>query len=244
MNIIRILKGAGIRSSYGTMGAAAVTMIEDDKRIIVDTGHFGNRDALVSRMKELDISASDIDVVVLTHLNWDHCLNVDIFKDSEIMLGKDEYLYGTLSGTKDDQSESFKNYLSHRRLNLVEDGQIISEHVKILSSPGHTSGHISVAVKEPNKLTIIAGDSIPNLRSYRRGVPDLIFYNLDRSKESIEKIKSMNPDVIIPGHDPPFNEKGYLETDDIDIILRNEYESNSVYIFKKTKAEKPVIYND
>ncbi|MHB8360101.1 MAG: MBL fold metallo-hydrolase [Thermoplasmataceae archaeon] len=226
------------------MGAAAVTMIEDDKRIIVDTGHFGNRDALVSRMKELDISASDIDVVVLTHLNWDHCLNVDIFKDSEIMLGKDEFLYGTLSGTKDDQSESFKNYLSHRRLNLVEDGQIISEHVKILSSPGHTSGHISVAVKETNKLTIIAGDSIPNLRSYRRGVPDLIFYNLDRSKESIEKIKSMNPDVIMPGHDPPFNEKGYLETDDIDIILRNEYESNSVYIFKKTKAEKPVIYND
>ena len=47
MKIVRILKGAGIISSYGSMGAAAVTLIEDELKILVDTGHFGNRDVLL-----------------------------------------------------------------------------------------------------------------------------------------------------------------------------------------------------
>ena len=78
MKIIRILKGAGIRSSYGTMGAASVTLVRDDKNVLVDTGHFGNRDNLLARLRENMIKPSEIDVVVLTHLNWDHYLNVDI----------------------------------------------------------------------------------------------------------------------------------------------------------------------
>ena len=91
MKIIRILKGAGIRSSYGTIGAASVTLVRDDRNILVDTGHFGNRDNLLARLRENMIKPSEIDVVVLTHLNWDHCLNVDIVKDSEILIGKQEY---------------------------------------------------------------------------------------------------------------------------------------------------------
>ncbi|MEM0156298.1 MAG: MBL fold metallo-hydrolase, partial [Thermoplasmataceae archaeon] len=85
MRITRVLRGAGIISSYGSMGASAVTLVEDDKRILVDTGHFGNRDVLVQKLSELKIKPSEIDVIVLTHLNWDHCLNTDLFESSEIV---------------------------------------------------------------------------------------------------------------------------------------------------------------
>ncbi|MEM0135806.1 MAG: MBL fold metallo-hydrolase, partial [Thermoplasmatales archaeon] len=72
MKIERILKGAGIRSSYGTLGAASVVLIDDTKKLLIDVGHFGNRDALLREMKKSQISPKEIDVVILTHLNWDH----------------------------------------------------------------------------------------------------------------------------------------------------------------------------
>ena len=110
--IRRILKGAGIRSSYGTMGASGVVLVEDGKNVLVDVGHFGNRDALIGEMKKAEISFSDIDTVVLTHLNWDHCLNVDLFPNAEILVGKDEFDRGTLFGIHDGITPFFK-IMSH-----------------------------------------------------------------------------------------------------------------------------------
>lgn len=244
MKIIRILKGAGIRSSYGTMGAASVTLVRDDRNILIDTGHFGNRDNLLARLRENMIKPSEIDAVVLTHLNWDHCLNVDIFKDSEILIGKEEYAKGTLSGVPDDFTKKFKEYLGGLNISLVEDGHRVSSNSSIISTPGHTAGHVSLSIKYENKLTVIAGDAIPNIRAYKRGIPDLIFYDIRAAKQSIARIKALEPNVIIPGHDPPFNLSGYLETDPIDIVLRNEDETNSVVTMNRTTAEKPVIFNE
>ena len=244
MKIIRILKGAGIRSSYGTMGAASVTLVRDDRNILVDTGHFGNRDNLLARLRENMIKPSEIDAVVLTHLNWDHCLNVDIFKDSEILIGKEEYAKGTLSGVPDDFTKKFKEYLGGLNISLVEDGHRVSSHSSIISTTGNTAGHVSLSIRHENRFTVIAGDAIPNIRAYRRGIPDLIFYDLKAAKQSIAKVKALEPDVIIPGHDPPFNIGGYLEADPIDIVLRNEDETNSVVTMNRTTAEKPVIFNE
>ncbi|MGC8663705.1 MAG: MBL fold metallo-hydrolase [Thermoplasmata archaeon] len=242
MKILRLLKGAGIRSSYGTMGASASTLIDDEGiKIIVDIGHFGNRDALNSSLKANGLNFKDIDKVVLTHLNWDHCLNIDLFENSEILLNENEFKEGTLSGIADNFSIKFKEFLSTFKIKFVDEGYYVSPHSYILDTPGHTIGHISLVLKDNAKTIIIAGDAIPNLRSYDRGVPDLIFYNLDYAIKSIEKVKNLNPDIIYPGHDPPFNKKGYLEEDPIDIILRNRDESNTVVEINKKIAEKPLV---
>ncbi|WP_297215133.1 MBL fold metallo-hydrolase [Thermoplasma sp.] len=245
MKIARILKGAGIRSSYGTMGASASTLIEDgDDRILVDVGHFGNRDNLIANLKVSGLSPSDIDVVVLTHLNWDHCLNVDLFDSAKIILGEEELKNGTLSGVKDGISDKFKEILRGMDLTLIKEDHRLSENVQIITTPGHTPGHISVLVIDGSKKIVIAGDAVPNLRAYDRGVPDLIFYNLEQAKKSIAKIKDLKPDVIYPGHDPPFCANGYLERDAVDIILRNRDETNTVMDIYMKPAEKPVVFHE
>jgi len=87
LRIQRVLQGAGIRSSLGTMGACSITLIEDmNKRILFDVGHFGNRDKLKESLSRISLKPSEFDVVVLSHLHWDHCLNVELFKDSQIIL--------------------------------------------------------------------------------------------------------------------------------------------------------------
>ncbi len=243
MKIRRILKGAGIRSSYGTMGAAGVVLVEDAKNILVDVGHFGIRDALLREMKKNSITSTDIDIVVLTHLNWDHCLNIDLFPDAQIIIGKDELSSGTLSGVPDGLSDAFRNYLKTMNVNPVEDDYKITPNVTVVSTPGHTPGHIAVKVLEKGHLTVMSGDAIPNLRAYRRGIPDLTFFSEDLARKSVQKIKNLNPDLIIPGHDAPFTKNGYTENDNIDMIFREEQEINTVITFGKTEADKPVIFS-
>ena len=102
MRVIRVLPGMGIRSNVGTMGAAAVTLIEQDNtKILVDVGHFGNRYQLLDSLNKLGLTPNDINYIVLTHINWDHCLNIDLFQKSIIILHENEYRYGTLSGSYD-----------------------------------------------------------------------------------------------------------------------------------------------
>ena len=137
MKITRILKGAGIRSSYGTMGASGVVLIEDTKKILVDVGHFGNRDALLRGMKKLQVSPDEIDVVVLTHLNWDHCLNIDLFSHAQIVLGENELDKGTLSGIPDGLSTAFKKYISSLNVEMVKDAYRITPRVWVIDTPGH-----------------------------------------------------------------------------------------------------------
>ncbi len=243
MIIRRILKGAGIRSSYGTMGAAGVVLVEDTKKILVDVGHFGIRDPLLREMKRAGVQCSEIDFVVLTHLNWDHCFNVDLFPNAQILVGADEMEKGTLSGIPDGITPAFKNYLSTLDLLTVRDGHKITPNVITVYTPGHTPGHLAVSAKDSGGHTIMTGDAIPNLRSYRRGMPDFAFYNEAMAMESVSKIKAMKPDLIIPGHDAPFTEHGYTEQDSVDIIFREEQEVNTVLTFGKTAADRPVVFN-
>lgn len=54
----------------------------------------------------------------------------------------------------------------------------------------------------------------------------------------------MKPDYIIPGHDSPFNDAGYVERDNVDIILRKENEENLVITISNVEADKPIVYRD
>jgi glyoxylase-like metal-dependent hydrolase (beta-lactamase superfamily II) len=237
MKIQRIMPGRGIRSSLGTMGAAAVTMIEDDSRILVDVGHFGTRDALLAKLKELNLSPKDFDVVILTHLHWDHCLNLDLFENAKVLLGKDELKMGTLSGRPDKYTEAIRTLLKDLKAEGVTEPYSVSPHTRILGSPGHSPGHISLVVQDEAGTVILTGDSIPGLRAYRRGVPDLVFYDLELAKKSVLRVKEMKPRMIIPGHDRPFNDSGYLMRDSVEFIFRKESEENMVFVLKDVESD-------
>ena len=80
VKITQILPGLSIRTSVGMIGACAITLIENEgKLILIDTGHFGNRTHLIKALENNGIDPKNIEIVVLTHLHWDHCLNIDLF---------------------------------------------------------------------------------------------------------------------------------------------------------------------
>jgi glyoxylase-like metal-dependent hydrolase (beta-lactamase superfamily II) len=236
------MPGMGIRSNVGSMGVAGVTLIRDDVNVLVDTGHFGTRTWLKEELSKRRISPREIDVVVLTHLHWDHCLNFDLFERAEVVLGEKELKEGFLVEGNEQFDRAFKALLANRDVKAVNDGDAVSKHARILLTPGHSPGHIAVVVKgERGKLRIFSGDAIPNYRAYLRGFPDFSYYNKRLARESVRKIKELNPEIIYPGHDSPFNDKGYVERDDFTLILRRENEENSLVTFSHVPADKPVI---
>jgi len=44
-------------------------------------------------LKNLGLHPDDMDIVIGTHLHWDHCFNYDLFKKARILVQKDEIRY-------------------------------------------------------------------------------------------------------------------------------------------------------
>ena len=82
----------------------------------------------------------------------------------------------------------------------------IMENVYAITTPGHTNGHISFVVKSDYGTILIAGDQTMTKeeychRKFSRWYPE---ENLKQLNASLDKAKSYNPDLVIPGHDRSF----------------------------------------
>jgi glyoxylase-like metal-dependent hydrolase (beta-lactamase superfamily II) len=70
-------------------GSSSVTLIESDKKIIVDTGLRIDRQEIIQGLDELDLNPKEIDFVVNTHPHGDHMGNNDLFEYATYVLNRD-----------------------------------------------------------------------------------------------------------------------------------------------------------
>jgi len=63
---------------------ATVTLIKSDKNILVDTGYFEDREALIATLAEEKLTPDQIDIVIITHMHMDHVVNTYLFENAKI----------------------------------------------------------------------------------------------------------------------------------------------------------------
>ena len=239
-----LLKGNNTRTSIGALGASTVTLVESHgERILIDVSHYGRRRLLLDALSKKNLSPKDIDVVILTHLHWDHALNVDLFKNSRIYVSEKELDYNNRITEEDPFTiRNFKKLLDHSNIVYTNGGDRISNEVKILDTRGHTEGHLSVAVGNPNEGFITTGDSITNMRAWNRNRPDIVMFDEKYALKSVEETKKLGYKLIIPGHDPPFavseNSLEFTETEKVEIIFREDREKDFKFTFSEDSAKK------
>ena len=239
-----LLKGNNTRTSIGALGASTVTLVESHgERILIDVSHYGRRRLLLDALSKKNLSPKDIDVVILTHLHWDHALNVDLFKNSRIYVSEKELDYNNRITEEDPFTiRNFKKLIDHSNIVYTNGGDRISNEVKILDTRGHTEGHLSVAVGNPNEGFITTGDSITNMRAWNRNRPDIVMFDEKYALKSVEEIKKLGYKLIIPGHDPPFtvseNSLEFTETEKVEIIFREDREKDFRFTFSEDSAKK------
>ncbi|MFB6251975.1 MAG: N-acyl homoserine lactonase family protein [Halobellus sp.] len=180
-----------IAGASGTVEApSTVYLIEADETILVDTG-FGDPAEMTDKHPDFECSRtreqaletvldsegyvpSDIDSIVFTHLDWDHCYNLSPFDaETTFYVQRRELEYAIdpypIHAVRYEATslERTPPWLG-RDLKAIEGETRLCEGVVAFPTPGHTVGHQSVAVRTARGTTVIAADAIPTFENVDR----------------------------------------------------------------------------
>jgi glyoxylase-like metal-dependent hydrolase (beta-lactamase superfamily II) len=202
-----LLPGIPARSNRGWFGCCAIVLFPlDGGWALFDTGHYNDRALLREALARCGIQPADISHVILSHLHFDHVLNLPLFQNAEIILCEAEIRYAEevdAGIVQDDAIPDFwSELLEGRRVHTVKDAFVIGEDLELVRLPGHTPGCLSLFYTGTPSVTV-CGDVVKNGWEIVCGAAPSQSLDDDLSRDSINVIKQRGG-VIIPGHDRPF----------------------------------------
>jgi len=177
--------------------------------ILIDPGHIINEAmedcyfSLSESIKADGFSIDDVGLIINTHSHIDHCeANDKIAKDAsvQIAMSRVEEEFRQTLGIRMNAMFGRKSpdfvtslFLEEGRLNLGEGKNSLD--LQIFITPGHSPG--SVCLYWPEKKILITGDV---LFFGSIGRTDFPGGNLSTLGESVNRLSSLDIDVIVPGH--------------------------------------------
>ena len=214
--------------------------------ILVDTGlhpsittdpreNFGNLAARIARpeleagedvpaqLRSRGIEPTEIAVVVMTHLHFDHASGISEFPQSTFILSEEEWTAAStdrrpaLRGyhpphydhafdyrTVDFDRGGVSSYATFgRTFDLFGDGSI-----RLAYTPGHSAGHQSVIARLSQRDFVIGGDVIYTYRQLDDAPPPPRPVDAHQFRRSLQELRLFRREfphaIITPGHDPSF----------------------------------------
>jgi N-acyl homoserine lactone hydrolase len=170
---------------------------------------FADEDLLVHRLDSLGLETDNVDVVVMSHLHYDHAGGAHLFPKSELVVQKDEYAYAHYPASFFEPFYYKKNFdLPGYRWRLLDGDAELAPGLTVLRTDGHTPGHQSLLVELPETgPVILTGDACYwQEHADKERVPGVV-WNPTLALHSIKKLKTIARLVrgrIFPGHDPVF----------------------------------------
>ena len=170
---------------------------------------FTEEDLLVHRLDSLGLEPASVDLVVLSHLHYDHAGGAALFQDSELIVQQDEYSYAHYPASFFASFYYRKNYdLPGSRWRLLDGDAELVPGITALRSDGHTPGHQSLLVELPQTgPVILAGDCCYWQQSIDHETPPGVVWDPTRAMHSIKRLKPIARLMggrIFPSHDPAF----------------------------------------
>lgn len=163
---------------------------------------------LDSALAELELEPSDIDILVLSHLHFDHAANAKMFDNGKtrIIASSDE-IQGVQGISGAFQGAHLVSDFDGLNLEAVSGDAEILPGVNVIATPGHTWGTMSLQVDLPSDGTkIFTSDAVYLGASW--GPPAVgaaIVWDNVKWLESVDKLRGIaqrtNAEVIF-GHDP------------------------------------------
>lgn len=185
--------------------------------------------AVSARLRALGHEPEDVAVVVMTHLHNDHASAVAEFPSATFVVDRAEWdaacaprpwLRGYVPRQFDHafdwraidldarEVDSFATF--SRAIDLFGDGS-----VRLLSTPGHTPGHLSVLLRLADREALLTADAAYTMRTLAGEARPFVVddeHVFRRTLGEIRRFVEQSPGlVVIPGHDPD----RWAELDDV-----------------------------
>ncbi len=152
-----------------------------DATVLVDVGSgdrlFNTTGRLFDSMEAAGVDPYDVTHVVITHAHPDHLWGLrddfdePIIPDAEYIVGQIEYEYWMQDDLVNQVPESEQQFVigavnsfnaDGAEWTMASDGHEVTPGVRLVSTPGHSPGHMAVLVESGDKSLIALGDSMTN----------------------------------------------------------------------------------
>jgi N-acyl homoserine lactone hydrolase len=183
-------------------------------KILVDTGgtppdgvkwqpyNRAQNESLDQALQSVGASVSEIDIVILTHLHWDHASNNLLFPEARFIVQKKEYDY--LLAPEPEVKPGYDLELLLKTKYELVDGDInVTPGISVVLAPGHSPGMQCVVVETRAGKYILGGDLVALFENWeaKPHIPNGVFYDLNIISGSLAKIDRIQGQML-PGHDP------------------------------------------
>lgn len=169
---------------------SAYVLVRGNEAAVVDTGEEGSAPEIGSALDAAGLGWPDVKHLILTHAHPDHIGSV------EAVLGN------AATATPYAGADDIAEISAPRDVTAVGDGDDVFG-MQVLSTPGHTPGHISIF--DPVGSVLVAGDALFNQDGLSRP-PERFNADQAQTDESIRKLTAIDIDRIVFGHGDPIDE--------------------------------------
>lgn len=172
-----------------------------------------------AQLRARGVEPADVDLVVMTHLHGDHTAGMPLLPNARFAIGRREWAAVTkrnpaLNGSVGDhlppadrvreldfEAEGAPHGPFSSTIDLFGDGS-----VRLLSTPGHSPGHLSLLVERAAGPLLIAGDATYTTQALHDQALPLMTDDEERYRRSLAELKAYADAepaaTIVPTHDP------------------------------------------
>jgi len=165
-------------------------------------------------LAEAGLEPGDIDVLILTHLHFDHYLNAPLFERARIVLNRREYLHvlepehRPVLPRSSYPRDVFAWLVDQAwdRLELVDGDVEVLPGLSVSWTGGHTPGHQIVLADTTDGLVVIPGDEVYLYDHVENLIPIGNHYDLLRHVAALRRIRELGA-IVLPAHDVKVRER-------------------------------------
>lgn len=196
----------------------AAAIYGGDQKILVDTGIHDPKwvhetispcrqehdEEIVSALKEgPGWHPEEVDLVINTHLHYDHCGNNRLFPNAKLIVQEKEWqaAHHPIPSQREIYLNELYDEVDYFAWQFVHGEEEILPGIKVFLTPGHSEGHQSVLVKTEQGNLCISADVANLLVNIQENIPAGILTNTKEIFQSMDRVRQV-ADRIFPGHDP------------------------------------------